>query len=69
MTFLNIFTFLFLPEGIFSSAGKERKMEDSENVTSNITKIAEVEENMATTINIVVRLILIVFGSIGNVYL
>ena len=45
------------------------KMKDPENFTSNLTEIAEVEENMATTINIVVRLILIVFGTIGNVYI
>ena len=44
-------------------------MEDPENITSNLTEIAEVKENMATTINIVVRLILIVFGTIGNVHL
>ena len=57
----------------FSNVGKKTihtaLMEESENVTSNLTKMPQVEENMATTVNIVVRLILIVFGTIGNVYL
>ena len=72
--FKNITILSILPgRSFFSNVGKKTrhrdKMDDSENVTSNLTKIAEVEENMATTINIVVRLILIVLGTIGNVYL